>query len=148
MIANNILQLGLLCLYLISFSACGEQYGEPPSIRDGISDGQKFKDEKKSEDGDDYDPLCGEAILQDDDFTVVVKSFSFKDEADKLAFKLIEHRVNTFVHRSAEDEWLVCVGQYKAKYFAERVLNRVHKIGYWDAKLAGPGIDNNATQDE
>lgn len=150
----------LLSALLLFVFACDPRREPPPTQRDGVSNGAEPEDkgapreEDKREDkrrereeepppepdrnDEEYVPPAERSQLGDDEYTVVVGSFSRREMADQLSYELRMLRINNFVDK-VNGKWDVCVGQYRSRGLAKNTLQRVRDKGYEQAEIIGPG---------
>ena len=154
--ATLLLLLSVLFLFVF---ACDQRREPPPSNRDGVSNGtekeeksvpeEEKREEKRREreeepapepdrNDDEYIPPAERSQLRDDEYTVVVGSFSRREMADQLSYELRMIRINNFVDK-VNGKWDVCVGQYRSHGLAKNTLQRVRDKGYEQAEIVGPG---------
>ena len=147
--AMHIFKHGLFYLALTSLlatlatgcSQCSQQYGQTPTIRDGVSDGTR----PSSGDQPTSPPVPGgeqplkpKTELGEKQYTALVGSFANPEEADQLAFDLRKARISNFIDY-AGGRWYVCVGKFNTYNRARRVVEELYEKGYTSAEVYGPG---------
>jgi cell division septation protein DedD len=125
------LKLLLLSLAILIAGGCSKKDQQPPSNRDGVSDGSQ--------------PPAGQPVAEPvpdeppkksrrEKYTIQVGSFARLEEADKLAYELRAKNVNHFIERVGQD-WRVCVGKYYSLERAERTQNQLIDMGFTKASV-------------
>jgi cell division protein FtsN len=71
------------------------------------------------------------------EYTILIGSFADSKQAEGLATKLREGRINNFIVKS-QGKWHVCVGKYWSMDRANRVKEELVERGYDDAAVLSP----------
>ncbi|MDZ7297809.1 MAG: SPOR domain-containing protein [candidate division KSB1 bacterium] len=138
----------LVVVALLFLAACTDRGQNPPSVRDGVSTGAPDSETPagppehrppKPPGDSDLEPPSGP--LGEYGYSVLVKAFHNRLDADHLAYQLRMKRINNFVYQY-DGEWRVCVGTYATKGRARRTLRLVHEKGFTTARVIGPGDDS------
>jgi cell division septation protein DedD len=134
-------QLGFLLLALAIFASGGctkKAEDQPPSNRDGVSDG-------RGENGEDQGggqqpsrpPSAPKGEVGRSEYTIQVGIFDRPEAADNLSYELRAKNISNFVQR-AGNRWRVCVGRYYSRGRAESTLRVLHEKGFDKAEIITP----------
>ncbi|MDZ7289143.1 MAG: SPOR domain-containing protein [candidate division KSB1 bacterium] len=131
----------LLALVILANWACTQsREDQPPSNRDGVSDGSADRADKPS-DGQartpSRQPSAPKGEVKRGEFTVQVGIFDRPEAADQLAYELRAQRINNFIQPVGR-RWRVCVGRYYSRDRAERTLRQLTAMGFTQAVIIAP----------
>ena len=137
MTKSFILSTAILSLLI---SACGKDRKEPPSNREGYTDGTPVEPGKGPQDGSAEQPPEDEPVL-DSAFIVEVNAFETEEAAMKLSRELRLARISNEIEKLGPKKFRVIVGKRTTRERAEKTLAKIIDAGFVTAKVvpvAGP----------
>lgn len=111
---------------------------QPPTSRDGVSDGSGDRADTPSEERPpDRPPAAPKGEVGRNEYTIQVGIFDRPEAADQLAYELRAKNVNNFTQKVGR-RWRVCVGRYYSQTRADRRLRQIIDMGFDKAVVIAP----------
>ncbi|MGH7594902.1 MAG: SPOR domain-containing protein [bacterium] len=131
--------LSLLIVVIAATGGCVKKAeDQPPSSRDGVSDGSGDRADTLSEERlPDRTPAAPRGEVGRNEYTIQVGIFDRAEAADQLAYELRAKNVNNFTQKVGR-RWRVCVGRYYSQGRADRRLRQIIDMGFDNAKVIAP----------
>lgn len=115
-------------------AACGKDRKEPPTNREGYTDGAPVTPDKpppkEAEEG-----APAEEPIVDSGFIVEVNTFETEEAAMKLSRELRLARISNEIEKLGPKKFRVVVGRRTTRERAEKMLERVVNAGFVTAKV-------------
>ncbi|MCI0699312.1 SPOR domain-containing protein [candidate division KSB1 bacterium] len=129
----------LLMLLFFAIGGCVKKAEEqPPTNRDGVSDGSQDRADTPSEERPpDRPPAAPKGEVGRNEYTIQVGIFDRPEAADQLAYELRAKNVNNFTQKAGK-RWRVCVGRYYSQDRADRRLRQLIDMGFDKAVVIAP----------
>lgn len=139
---KKFLQQVLLIQVLVMIAGWGcvkKAEDQPPTSRDGVSDGRSSDraDRSIDERPPDRPPAAPKGEVGRNEYTIQVGIFDRPEAADQLAYELRAKNVNNFTQKTGK-RWRVCVGRYYSQERADRRLRQLIDMGFDKAMVVGP----------
>jgi cell division septation protein DedD len=128
-----------LVLVILPTAGCVKKAeDQPPSSRDGVSDGSQDRADTPSEEQPpERPPAAPKGEVGRNEYTIQVGIFDRPEAADQLAYELRAKNVNNFTQKVGK-RWRVCVGRYYSQDRADRRLRQLIDMGFDKAVVIAP----------
>lgn len=134
----SVIVLSIFILAIIGGGCVKKTEDQPPTNRDGVSDGSGDRADQPSEERPpDRPPAAPKGEVGRNEYTIQVGIFDRAEAADQLAYELRAKNVNNFTQKVGR-RWRVCVGRYYSADRAERRLRQIIDMGFDRAVVIAP----------